>query len=704
MKKTVLLSATLATLIYATEDLGVISINSTTIDDKFKSLNNEVSSVSIIDDKKIEQINPQNIVEVLNSIPGITAMQTEGDIVKLHIRGVDNQVYMGERPGVAVVIDGVPVQETTGKINIDLDNIETIKVIKGAASYLYGNDALSGAVVITTKRPRGENYNKVETETGSFGYRKYLASTTKSFENSALQMQASYRKTDGYWDRAFNKNKSFSAKYNYYIDDSSDVILGFSYSRIKSGDGSGVHGVTAAKEDPESKREITYASDYDTKLTKSFITYSKDFENDSNLMFSTYRYTDDKSYESAYEDIDGDGYDEAHDYKNDEQWEQSGLKTEYRFSFDKAALMLGLDIQRNNEKAKRTPLPWGTASYGSLSKSSIDTDEDINAVYAEFKYELTDKLTSTLNFRYDDINYDLKDNLDSSQNVSPSFNESSYRAGLNYALNQNTNIYTNFSTAFRAPTASQISSNSADGYTTNIDPEKVYNYEIGIRGKTDYFNYEMSVYQLVRKDYIGMRAGNYIRSSDEDNYYDNVADMRSRGFELALNGKITKKLSFNLAYTYLNAEFTKNDYKQLVSDAVYAYPMGVRTLVSPAVFQTLDLSNNQVPRTPRHTLHLTLNYKPIERLTLSPELIAKSKYFADETNDFEQAGYALVNLRSSYKISKNLELFGRVDNLLDKDYYQFVHLTNSRADLTMEDASIIVGPSRAYYAGLRYKF
>lgn len=654
--------------------------------------------------KKIEKINPQNIVEVLNSIPGITAMQTEGDIVKLHIRGIDNQVYMGERPGIAVVIDGVPVQETTGKINIDLDNIETIKVIKGAASYLYGNDALAGAVVITTKRPKGENYSKVETEAGSFGYRKYLASTNRSFENSALQLQASYRKTDGYWDRAFNKNKAFSVKYNYYIDDSSDIIFGFSYNKIKSGDGSGVHGVTAADEDPLSKREITYSSDYDTTLTKSFITYSKDFENSSNLMFSAYRYTDDKTYQSAYEDVDGDGYNEAHDYKNDEEWKQNGIKGEYRFSYDKAAFMLGLDLQRNNQEADQTPLPWGTASYGTLSESSIDTDEDINAIYAEFKYELTDKLTSTLNFRYDDINYDLNDNLDSSQDVSPSYNESSYRAGLNYALNPNTNIYASFSTAFRAPTANQISSNSANGYTTDIDPEKVYNYEIGIKGKTDYFNYEMSIYQLTRKDYIGMRAGNYIRSSDEDNYYDNVADMRSRGFELALNGKITNKLTYDLAYTYLNAQFTENEYKQLVSDAVYAYPMGVRTLVSPAVYQTLDLSSNQVPRTSKHTLHLTLNYKPIERLTISPEVIAKSKYYADETNDFEQSGYALVNLRSSYKITNNLEIFGRIDNLLDKDYYQFVHLTNSRADYTMEDATIIVGPSRAYYAGLRYKF
>lgn len=704
MKKTVILSMALSTLLFASEDLGVISVDSTTIDDKFEAKKSEVSSVTIIDEKKVEQINPQNIVEVLNSTPGITAMQTEGDIVKLHIRGVDNQVYMGERPGIAVVIDGVPVQETTGKINIDLDNIETIKIIKGGASYLYGNDALSGAVVITTKRPKGKDFSKLEAQLGSFGYEKVLISTNKSFESSALQIQSSYKNTDGYWDRAFKKDKTFSTKYNYYLDDTSDVVFGFSYNKIDSGDGSGIHGTSASILDPKSVREITYSSDYDTTLVKSFITYSKDFENNSNLMLNTYRYTDDKSYQSAYEDINGDGFNEAHDYSNDEKWSQNGIKGEYRYSSNNYAVMLGLDIQRNNETTKRTPLPWGTASYGTLSPSSSNLDEEINAFYTEFKYELTKKLTSTFNFRYDDINYDLENLLNPLQNIAPSFDESSYRAGLNYEINPNTNLYTSISTGFRAPTAGQISSNSNNGYKTDIDSEEILNYELGLRGKTDYFNYEASIYQLDRKDYIGMRAGNYIRSSDEDNYYDNVGDMRSRGFELALNSSPLDNLSVNLAYTYLNAQFTRNNYKQLVSDAVYAYPMGVRTLISPAVFQTLDLTGYQVPRTPKHTLNLTLNYTPIDKLTISPELIAKSSYFADETNNFEQGGYALVNLRTSYKVNEDLEIFARIDNLFDREYKQFVHLTASRVDNTMEDSTIIVGPSRSFYAGLRYKF
>lgn len=58
-----------------------------------------------------------------------------------------------------IVIDGVPVFERTGKVNIDLDNIESIKVIKGGSLYLFGEDALSGAVIITTKRGAKYDFN-----------------------------------------------------------------------------------------------------------------------------------------------------------------------------------------------------------------------------------------------------------------------------------------------------------------------------------------------------------------------------------------------------------------------------------------------------------------------------------------------------------------------------------------------------------------
>ncbi len=53
---------------------------------------------------------------------------------EIHIGSVENQVHMGEEPGIAIVRDGEPVSCRTGRVNIDVDNFESIKVIRGAAA------------------------------------------------------------------------------------------------------------------------------------------------------------------------------------------------------------------------------------------------------------------------------------------------------------------------------------------------------------------------------------------------------------------------------------------------------------------------------------------------------------------------------------------------------------------------------------------
>src|SRR3990167_7299855 len=167
-----LLSSLMISSCFGAENLGIIGIDSTTIDDRFHPTRTEVSSTSTIEGKKVDEAHIENLQQVLQSIPGITSEIKAGDSLKIHIRGVENQRYMGEKPGVAVVIDGVPVFERTGSVNIDLDNIASIKVIKGGASYLFGDDALAGAVIITTKKGAVSKGVSVETDVGAYGYQR----------------------------------------------------------------------------------------------------------------------------------------------------------------------------------------------------------------------------------------------------------------------------------------------------------------------------------------------------------------------------------------------------------------------------------------------------------------------------------------------------------------------------------------------------
>ena len=697
MRKITAISAVCALAIstYAS-DLGTIQVESSTIDDKFIKKQSEVSNVSYIDKEEIEKINPTNVEDILKTVPGITASNIGNDNTKIHIRGVDNHRYMGESPGVAIVIDGVPVQQGAGRVNIDLDNIESVKVIKGGASYLYGNDALAGAVIITTKRSKGKSSSKAEAEAGSFGFKRALISTNQGFETGSLQLQATTRESDGYWDDAYMEHKSVNGKYKYYLNDTSDITFGLDYTERETGDGTSVGSETAAKTDPKSKNEVSYSGYYDTTFIKSFLTYSSDIDDTSNIMFNISSYKDDSTKYTSRNRTDP----TFHDKFSDTSLNQNAVKSEYRKSFDNFAMMFGLDLQRNSLKSSTYDTD-ATKIVGSLISKS-KTDENINAFYIELKNNITSSLSTTLNARYDNIAYYYADDFDSTRNVDPSYNVASYRAGLNYKLNPNSSLYTSFSTGFRAPSAEQISENQegistypAANIPSELDPETTYNYELGIRGNIESISYDAAIFQLDRKDYLGLKGGSYIWGGmdDEDGYTFNLGDLRSRGFELALNSDKRKMLSFDMAYTYLDSKFEKYEISHITGGDW-----------SGATYERLSLAGNQVPRTSKHTLNFMLDYKPMEDLLISTEFIAKSKYYADELNKFEQPGHAVVNLRTNYSVTKNIDIFAKIDNLLDKGYYQFVNVSSSSYDKNMEDATIRVAPPRAYYAGLRAKF
>ena len=92
-------------------------------------------------------------------------------------------------------------------------------------------------------------------------------------------------------------------------------------------------------------------------------------------------------------------------------------------------------------------------------------------------------------------------------------------------------------------------------------------------------------------------------------------------------------------------------------------------------------------------------------------VVASSRVlFGDEGNDqAELDGYGVANLRSSYRLGENLELFVRVDNLFDAEYTTFGVLAELEIDLhEVPDASgpwfVAPGVPRSAFAGVRFRF
>jgi iron complex outermembrane receptor protein len=703
-------------------ELNTLSVTASTIDNKFTSRETEASGTAVVSGETVDKAHVENIQQVLQSIPGLTTELQGGDSLKIHIRGVENQMYMGEKPGVAVVIDGVPVFERTGRVNIDLDNIESIKVIKGGASYLFGDDALAGAVIITTKRGSKYAHNYIAGEAGSFGYQKLVGRTGYSGENFDAHVQISERKGDGYWEDSDYLAQYANGKLQYYVDDASDVTVGFEVSHREKDSHGTVKGVTAAEEDPKSVEGRDYTALYDVDLFKIFATYSREFGDRMNLMANLYQYNDDTQFLSGYVDYDinHDPVDDPHakPYLNNYEQVQRGLKSELRQSLDDSAWMAGVDLRANTYK-NRTSYAQPYATYGynyrtreyewtdydnvGEERSRNETDENVYAAYGEYKYALTPDLTATANLRFDHIALDYSD--DRGQNLEKDFDVYSWRLGAAYALNPMNALYANVSTGFRAPTISQLFAGSVStwGETQNnpdLTPEKAYNYEVGVRGYLPAgLSYDAAVFCIDREDYIMSTSGNY-GDTDSEEMYDNIGGMRNTGFELSLSSDYSKSLAFTIAYTLLYAEFTS--YHNLGMELTP--PRSRPTIVY------YDATGNEVPRTSRHTLDISGTYNYENRAFLTAELFARSSYYADDLNVNRIPGYGVVNLLGTYNLKLggvDMSLFARIDNLFDAYYYNTARASgdgNEDGVFDAEDISIGVNPGRVYTFGLSATF
>ncbi len=694
-------------------DLGTINVESSTITDLGTDAKTEVSTVNIIDEKIITDVNAKNINQLLNTIPGVTA-DVRSDIVEIHIRGVNQQEFMGENTGVTVVIDGIPVMQDGGKVRgLNVENIESIKVIKGSAGYLYGENATAGAIIITTKKPKSGSGGEVSVEGGSYKYKNIKAKAYKTTDKYAIDLMAGYKYEDGYWDQTQNDKITATGKFSYFIDDMSDVVLGIDITKQYQETTRGsVTGVTEAQTNPTGAGDGDWAwsKDYNMDIYKYNLSYNKDFEDDGNLKITTYYYKDLYNYISSPRDTTGDGNDDAYTRDNDKDIEQYGIKTEYRNSFNSLAYMIGLDLGNKEEKSYRettttySSYSWWTKTtetyYKGESSDDISTERNY-ALYGELKYEINKKLTTVFNVRYDYSKYEQK-SLDhefdgtvwsnTTTYDDDMYRNITYRAGLTYEVNPTAILYANISTGFRNPSVSQ------DDDNPDVDTQTSITYESGLRGKIPYgLSYDASIFQIDTKDIIGKIGGTYYWDSD---YYDNVGDSRSRGFELSLKSDRNKKVAFNLAYTYLDAYYTSH--KPFFVSGVDNDGDGND--------DSFDIVGNQLPRTPHHKINLMTYFKPAPKWEIIPSYYWQSSYYADETNFVKMPSYGYANLKVTYKrkVKKgDLEVFARVDNLFDKQYYRTVYLYSDKSgdgQLDAEDASITVDPGRVFYAGFKYKF
>lgn len=115
------------------------------------------AAMDVITDKDIMNSGAKNAFDAVNMVPGITSFSYGAS--GLEYGAMDSRVNLrGLERGSLILVNGVPMNLNGkgGLSSIPTGSIARIEVLKGAASALYGSDAMSGVVNVITKTPTKE--------------------------------------------------------------------------------------------------------------------------------------------------------------------------------------------------------------------------------------------------------------------------------------------------------------------------------------------------------------------------------------------------------------------------------------------------------------------------------------------------------------------------------------------------------------------
>lgn len=155
----------------------------------------------------LDKLSVETISGVANFTPNLqfdsTAAISGSSIAStVFIRGIGQTDFtLNSDPGVAIYIDGVYVARSVGGM-FDLNNIESVEVLRGPQGTLFGKNAIGGAINVTTKKPAETAGGYAELQLGDFSRLNLKAGFDLPITDTLLtNVSAAFLNRDGYQER-----------------------------------------------------------------------------------------------------------------------------------------------------------------------------------------------------------------------------------------------------------------------------------------------------------------------------------------------------------------------------------------------------------------------------------------------------------------------------------------------------------------------
>ncbi|MCF6245088.1 MAG: TonB-dependent receptor [Sulfurovum sp.] len=677
IKRGITLSLLCATVLYAENlvNLSDITVTATRVE-----MPTVVQPLSI-EKKDSEEIALDQVVfqkDLLNSLSNVLVTQTTSGVGHM----ISVRTPISTQPYFLYLQDGIPVQ-SSGFFNhnalayTSFESADSVEVLKGAGTALYGSDAVSAVINVGSKKPTGKAQSSAKVNMGSDGYmHTYLKNTGTIGEATNYELGVGYTQSDGYRDHTAHKRYEVMAKFSTMINEENNLETSFSYNKTEAEQAGWLTLEELESASTSAGNIADKLSQVDPQRKFDFMRASVKWDNYSfeNFDISTIAYVRNtrNRYTATWE---------PNLPANDSEQTSVGImhKTEQKLSWGK--MTYGLDAEYTKGSVSYVqafdyvPTGWGS----SVDKGLIyDYDVDYTALapYIQTHIEFGGNFFVDAGLRYDYNGFDYTNNTQSGQygdssyyrptDRTDSFNHLSPKISLSYRPNERTSYYVRYANGFRIPSATRLYSQSrtSDATQFSLDPETTDTFEIGYKQRFSKSSIDLSVYYMTISDTIVRRE-----AANKDRYYENGGKSLHQGIELTYKQKINAQFATSLA-----ASYSKSNY---VNDIQY--------------------DDNEMAGAPREKINFRLFYTPTDTFTVMAEIQYVGSYYMDDSNEHSYDGYTVGNIKANYQVNKSLKFFAKVNNVTDETYAE-------KADYAYGSERYTPALPRSVYAGIEYTF
>ena len=673
--------------------LNELTVTGVTGDTKLKHV---TAPVSIVSPQVLRATASTNVIDAISRQPGVSQLTTGGSISKPIIRGLGYN-------RVVVMSDGVRQEgQQWGDehgVEVDGNSVNSVEILKGPASLMYGSDAMAGVVILHQQPTLAEGEMKAnvtseyQTNNGLFAYHLQMAGNQKGFV----------------WDASFSDKMAhaYKNKYDGYVPGSQfreragrlmlGVNKGWGHSRLTWTAYHLTPGIVEGERDAQ-----TGELEHEDGWTGHQYSKSLPFQ-----QVKHYKLVWDNSLNLSS------GYLKALiGYQQNRRQEFEESMDDYELYFKLHTLTYDLRYVTNEFDGWKL----STGIGGMYQKSGNEGEEYLIPDYRLFDFglyatatkQLGDRWTLNGGVRYDHRHlhgYELmEDDELRFTDFSRHFNGLTGSIGAVLNVSDNLNLKMNIARGFRTPNMSELASNGVHEGSVRYElgnqqlkSEYSLQADLGLDFTSRYVSAQLALFANRINNYIFTHRVAEEKEEGYLTYAYTQGDARLLGFEAGVDFHPIHSVHFSNAFSYVDAQ------------QMHAAPGTKYLPFTPAPKWSSELkwelSHHSHPTIAHHHTTDAAHRSLLNNLYVAAGLdcfLKQSHIYGADDTETETPGYALLSLSAGTDLQlhgkKVAEFYFTADNLLDKAYQN--HLSR----LKYADENAVTGRRGVYNMGRNITF